>query len=148
MATYPTFGPPSKNWFQRHVGLSIAGGCAVLLGIVVTFVLVMVLFAFGLVKKSDATKLALEKAQANTTVVDHIGRPLEMGLIVSGNISVNGPSGHAELQIPVHGNKGKGTIYVIADKRAGLWIFSTLDVAFDDGTPRIDVLQQSPEMVQ
>ena len=71
-----------------------------------------------------------------------------MGLLIAGNVNVSGASGHAELQIPVHGRKGKGTIYLVADKRAGQWIFSTLVVAFDDGTPRVDLLEESPGQVQ
>lgn len=112
------------------------------------FVLALVVFVFGLIKKSDATKMALERAQANPLVVQKIGRPLEMGWFVSGSINVTGSSGHADIELPVHGDKGKGTIYVVADKSAGQWTFSTLQVAFDDGTPRIDLLQAAPETSQ
>lgn len=145
MATTPIFHPPQKNWFQRHIGLTIAGGCGVLLAAAALFVLLILVFVFGLLKNSDATKLALERAQSNPTVVEHIGRPLELGWIISGNINTSGPSGHAELEIPVHGSRGKGTIYVVADKTAGMWTFSTLQVAFADGAPRIDVLPPPPE---
>ncbi|HTP87140.1 MAG TPA: cytochrome c oxidase assembly factor Coa1 family protein [Bryobacteraceae bacterium] len=148
MATYPSFGPPRKSWFQRHLGLTIAGGCTALLLAVVLFVSMMVLLVFGLLRKSDAAKLAIARAESNVTVQRHIGRKLEAGLFVSGNVKINGPSGHAELQIPVHGEKGKGTIYAAADKRAGLWIFSNLEVAFDDGAPRVDLLQEPREVVQ
>jgi hypothetical protein len=148
MATTPVFDQPRKNWFQRHMGLTIAGGCGILLAAAATLVLLIVAFVFGLLKNSDATKLAVERAQSNATVVAHIGKPLELGWIISGNINVSGPSGHAELSIPVHGNKGKGTIYVVADKNAGLWTFSTLQVAFADGEPRVDLQPPATEPVQ
>jgi Cytochrome oxidase complex assembly protein 1 len=145
MATYPPFNQPQKNWFQRHIGLTIAGGCSVVLAAFVLFVLLILTFVFGMIRNSDATKLALERARSNTTVIQRIGQPLETGWFVSGNVNTTGPSGHAELEIPVHGNKGKGTIYVVADKSAGLWTFSTLDVAFADGTPRMSLLEPLPE---
>lgn len=116
-----------------------------LLAVVLLFVCTIAIFVFGLLKNSDATKLALERARANPIVLQHIGQPVELGFIISGNIDVNGSSGHADLEIPIHGNKGKGTIYVVADKRAGRWTFSTLDVAFADGSPRIDLLPRPIE---
>ncbi|MGA2181746.1 MAG: cytochrome c oxidase assembly factor Coa1 family protein [Bryobacteraceae bacterium] len=145
MATNPVFNQPPKNWFLRHLGWTIAGGCSIALAGVVLFVSLIVVFVFGLLRNSDATKLALERAQSNATVVERLGRPLETGWIISGNINTSGPSGHAEMEIPVHGNKGKGTIYVVADKTAGLWTFSTLEVAFADGAPRVNLLEPLPD---
>ena len=144
VTTPPPLAPPSKNWFQRHVGLTIAGGCAVVFAGFITFVCLLMVFVFGMLRNSDATKMALERARSNTIVAQHLGQPLETGWFISGNVNTTGPSGHAELEIPVHGSKGKGAIYVVADKTAGAWTFSTLDVAFADGAPRISLLEPRP----
>jgi hypothetical protein len=101
-------------------------------------------FVFGILRNSDATKLALERAQSNAAVVQRLGQPLEPGWIISGNIKTTGSYAHAELEIPVHGNRGKGTIYVVASRLWGTWTFSTLEVAFADGTPRVDLLGPHP----
>jgi hypothetical protein len=145
MAGHPALDQPRKNWFQRHLGLVIAGGCGAALACLALLVFLVFVLVFALVRNSDATTLALERARSNAVVVEHIGRPLEPGWMIWGNLNADSVSGHAELEIPIHGNKGKGTIYLVADKRAWRWSFSTLDVAFADGTPRIDLLQPTPE---
>jgi hypothetical protein len=148
VGAHPVFHQPQKTWFQRHLGLTIAGGCAVLLAAALTFTLILFTFIFGMMRNSDAVKMALRQAQSNPIVAERLGTPLETGWFMSGNINVSGPSGHAEMEIPVSGSKGKGTIYLVADKNAGLWSFSTLQVAFADGEPRIDLLQLATPQVQ
>lgn len=148
MGAYPVFEQPQKTWFQRHLGLTIAGGCAVLLAAALTFTLILFTFIFGMMRNSDAVKMALRQAQSNPIVAERLGTPLETGWFMSGNINVSGPAGHAEMEIPVHGTKGKGTIYLVADKNAGLWTFSTLQVAFAENEPRIDLLQPATPQIQ
>jgi len=111
---------------------------------VVLFALLVAAFVFGLLRNSDVTKLALERAQSNAAVVQRLGQPLEPGWIISGNVNMSGSYGHAELEIPVRGNKGKGTIYVVGTRLWGQWLFSTLEVAFADGAPRVDLLGPHP----
>ena len=148
MGAYPVFEQPQKNWFQRHLGLTIAGGCAVLLAAALTFTLILFTFIFGMMRNSAAVKMALKQAQSNAVVAERLGTPLETGWFMSGNVNVTGSSGHADMEIPVHGSKGKGTIYLVADKSAGLWSFSTLQVAFADNEARIDLLQPATPQVQ
>lgn len=148
MGAYPVFEQPQKTWFQRHLGLTIAGGCAVVLAAALTFALVLFTFIFGMMRNSDPAKMALKQAQSNPIVAERLGTPLETGWFMSGNINVTGSSGHAEMETPVSGSKGKGTIYLVADKNAGLWSFSTLQVAFADGEPRVDLLQPATPQVQ
>jgi hypothetical protein len=148
MATHPAYRQPEKNWFQRHLGVTIVGGCAVLLAAALTFTLILFTFIFGMMRNSAAVKMALRQAQSNAVVAERLGTPLETGWFMSGNINVTGPSGHAEMEIPVSGPKGKGTIYLVADKNAGLWSFSTLQVAFADGEPRVDLLLPATPQVR
>jgi len=137
----PPLGAPQRSWFSRHPGLAIGGGCAILFGAALTFVLVLAFFVFGMLRNSDPAKMAIQRAEANPVVASRLGTPLKMGLFVSGNVNVTGSSGHSELQIPVIGPRGKGTIYLIANKSLGRWEFSALEIALNNDTQRIDLLQ-------
>jgi len=137
----PPLGQPSRSWFSRHPVLAVGGGCAILCGAALTFVLIMVVLVFGVMRNSDPAKMAIQRAEANPVVASRLGTPLKTGLFVSGNVNVNGASGDAQLQIPVTGPRGKGTIYLIASKSLGRWEFSALEIALNNDTQRIDLLQ-------
>jgi len=121
--------------------MAIGGGCAILIGAALTFALIMVLFVFGMLRNSDPAKMAVQRAEANPVVAARLGTPLKPGLFVRGSVNLDGASGHSELQIPVTGPRGKGAIYAIADKRLGRWEFSALEIALENDTQRIDLLQ-------
>ena len=85
---------------------------------------------------------ALERAQANPQVVQKIGQPLRAGWLASGSVNTHGTSsGDADVAIPISGPKGKGTIYLVAKKSAGLWKFETLQVEVAGQKERIDLLK-------
>ena len=95
---------------------------------------------FGMIKSSDAYQQALREAKADPAVAQALGEPIEEGWLTMGNISVNGPSGEANLQIPISGPKGEGDIYLEATKSAGQWNYSTLLVRVDGSDQVIDLL--------
>jgi hypothetical protein len=76
-----------------------------------------------------------------------LGTPIEPGSFVSGNLSVSGASGEAELVIPISGPKGKGTLVARATKRAGEWRFSMLLFEPEHGR-RIDLLEEPADAPQ
>jgi hypothetical protein len=129
----------------------IACGCLGCAGLVV----IVVVGFFGLIggaaftgmKSNDAYKQAMARASHNPQVVEALGEPVKAGFFVSGSVNVSGPSGSADLSIPVSGPLGKGTLFVVAEKSAGLWQFSTMDVAITDTGERIDLLDQPLERV-
>ena len=53
----------------------------------------------------------------------------------------SGGSGSAELAMPIAWPKGKGTLYLVAEKRAGAWTFSTLVVRLEGESEAIDLLR-------
>src|SRR5438128_322915 len=130
---------PQPNWFGRNwkwivpVGCLLpvlfAGGCA----------LAIFFFVTGIMKQSDAYKIALARAQANPAVIEAIGSPISQTGIVSGNSNVNGPTGEANLSIPLSGPKGKATLYVEARKSADIWFFQTMVVKIAKTGERIDL---------
>ena len=92
-------------------------------------------------KSSDVYKEALARAKASPAVAEALGTPIKAGYFTSGNINVSGPSGDAELSIPISGPKGQATIYLEARKSAGEWAFSLLEVEIVETKERIDLLQ-------
>jgi hypothetical protein len=102
----------------------------------------IVTIVFGMMKSSHAYKEALAMARADLHVQEALGSPIKEGLLVMGNISVNGSSGHADLAIPVSGPQGSGTIYVVASKSAAArqWTILRLVVDIKATNERIDLL--------
>lgn len=133
---------PSKprNWLQRHWLLAIIGGCFVLMLLFAGFIAALLTVVEGAIKKSDAYTQALAQARSNPLVIEKFGQPLQPGWFISGNIQVSGPSGNANISIPISGPKAKGTIYAVAKKSAGKWHFDTLEVEAEGQPERINLL--------
>ena len=107
----------------------------------VAFVGSIALIVFSAMKSTGVYKDALERAKANSAVIEALGSPVKEGFLVSGNTNVNGASGEANLSIPISGPNGKGTIYVAANKSLGRWNYSGLVVEIAKSHRRIDLLQ-------
>jgi hypothetical protein len=103
----------------------------------------ILVFVFSTMKSTDVYTQALARAKADPTVIEALGSPLKDGFLVSGNTTVNGASGESNLAIPISGPKGKGTIYVSANKSLGRWNYSGLVVEVGQTHQRIDLLQGS-----
>ena len=151
MAAPPTnFPPPGMppqrpNWWSRNWKWFVPAGCLTIVLLFAAFIGGIVMIVFGSMKQADVYKQAVARAQSDPVVVQKLGSPIETGMFLSGNINVNGPSGDAKIAIPIHGPKGKGTIYVEATKSAGKWDFSLMQVAVDGEDTRIDLLHDMQE---
>ena len=130
----------NQNWWGRNWKWFVPVGCLGLLTISVGFVSVIFFFVFSLMKSSDVYKEAIVIAEAHPSVQEAIGTPLKEGTFVSGNLNTSGPSGEADLAIPISGPNGKGTIYAVAEKSAGQWNFSILVVELKETGKRLDLL--------
>jgi hypothetical protein len=119
----------SKNWKRA---LMIIAGLVVLLTAAINVV----------ITDSEVSKVAFARAQANPILKTRLGEPIKRGLFMSGNIEVSGPSGHADIEIPISGPKGKATLYAVARKSADVWNFDTLEAAIHDGGERVDLLKK------
>jgi Cytochrome oxidase complex assembly protein 1 len=134
----PVAAPP--NWFNRNWKWALPVGVLLLLLLLLAFVGTIFLIVETSFQHSDPYIHGLARARANPRVMEKIGQPLAPGWLVSGNINISGPSGNADISIPVSGPKGKGTIYVVAKKSAGEWTFQTLQVEVEGQPERIDLL--------
>ena len=119
----------SKHWKRN---LAIAAG----------LICILVVVIFMIIGNSDVCKMAFATAEANPVLRQRLGEPIKRGFLTSGSIEISGPSGHADIAIPVSGPRGKATIYAVAQKSAGLWRFETLEAAFDEESPRVNLLQE------
>ena len=131
---------PAPGWWSRNWKWFVPTGCCltplVLGGACVAF---LVFVIFGALKQSDAYKIAVARAKADSRVVTALGAPISEGWYLSGKTNVNGGSGDADLSIPISGPKGKGTIYAVATKSAGEWTYSKLEVKIDSTGETIDL---------
>lgn len=105
----------------------------------VLFVACIVFLVFSVMKSSDAYKIAVARAKSDQRVVAALGTPISEGMFASGKTNVNGPSGEADIGIPISGPKGKATIYAVATKSEGTWSFSKLNVKIDGTGETIDL---------
>ena len=132
-------------WRQRQPKLfytTVGLGAALVLAGVITLVFNVVV---GFIKSSDAYVGAVARVHAAPAVVAALGAPLQEGWLVTGNIHVSGPTGLAELAIPVSGPRGHATIYVEATKHLGEWQFDHLVVQLDATHERIDLAPPPPK---
>ena len=130
MASPPPFHYPNpqsatqsakQSWFDRHRTLAISGIIASCLLLILLFAGGMVAFVFGILRNSTPAQLAFSSAQASPAVREHLGTPITMGWLVTGQINVMNDAGHARLSIPIKGPKASATIYVIAIREEGTW---------------------------
>lgn len=131
-----------RNYWGRNWKWLVPVGCLGTLILLVGFAGLVFLGVMGMVKSSDAYRQALSKARDSPAAVAVLGEPIGEGFFTTGSLNVTGPSGTAELAIPIFGPKGKGTIYVEARKSLGEWSFSKLVVETEADGKRIDLLNQ------
>ncbi len=99
---------PRRNWWLQNWKWFVPLGCFSMLMLFVIFVGSVALIVFSAMKSTDVYKGALARAQAHPSVIEALGSPIKEGFLVSGNTSVNGASGEANLSIPISGQMEKG----------------------------------------
>ncbi len=130
-----------KNWWGRNWKWFVPVGCFGATILFIGFIFLIMLLISGMIKSSDAYKAAIAEAKIHPAVQEELGSPIEPGLFVSGTIKSSGPSGQANLSIPISGPDGKGTLYVVAYKSVSQWLFSALVVEIEETRQRIDLLE-------
>ncbi|HEY4758212.1 MAG TPA: cytochrome c oxidase assembly factor Coa1 family protein [Chthoniobacterales bacterium] len=133
---------PKTNWWKRNWKWFVPLGCFTVALLFLAFVGSILVIVFTTMKSTDVYKQAVARAKADPAVIEALGSPIKDGFFVSGNTNVNGASGESNLAIPISGPKGKGTIYVSANKSLGQWNYSGLVVEVGQTHERIDLLQK------
>lgn len=130
-----------KRAFGRNMPIKIGLGCFGAMMIMACLFTAGVLASIHAVMcSSDAYKLALAAAQREPSVIAVLGKPIRAGWFTIGQIDVAGPSGKADLEIPISGPRGSGKIALHANKAGGKWSFSCLDVYISGRSAPLDLL--------
>lgn len=133
---------PQTSWWGRNWKWVVPVGCLGLILCCIAFLGVILTIVFSAIKSSDVYEGALDRARSSEAVAAALGTPVDDGWWVSGNVDVSGPSGTADIAIPVHGPEGEGTLYAVAEKSAGRWEYSRLEVEVEGSSERIDLLEE------
>lgn len=139
----PTITPavvPPRNWWQRNWKWVIPAGCGSAVVLLALFILSILFFVFSVIRSTDVFRDAIERAKASPEVSAELGEPVHEGWWVSGNVETTGPSGTADISIPLKGSRKDGTLYAVAHKSAGRWSYDTLEVAVEGRAERINLL--------
>jgi hypothetical protein len=123
-----------RNWKWILAAIFVCGAVFVV-GI---FALIM-----GAMRSSDVAREATARAQASAPLAQRLGTPISEGWLVGGSINVSPGAGDADLSVPISGPRGKGTVYVRAQKTAGTWAYSLMEAAIEGSGARIDLLASS-----
>lgn len=110
----------------------------ILLGLMVPFCIALFFGISTGLKSSEAYKRAVARVEGSAEATEIVGKPFSTGTPM-GSIEVSGPSGSANLSFGLEGPKGKGTVYVDAEKDMGRWKINRI-VLEEDGTgQRVDL---------
>ena len=121
--------PPTPGWWQRNWKWFVPVSVVSMVVLFAALILLIFSTVFGMIKSAEPYKDSLAKAVADPQVQSALGSPVTDGFFVNGSISTSGGSGSASLDIPISGPKGQGNIHVEAKKAAGVWTYSSLEVA-------------------
>lgn len=133
-----------KRWdnlahFQRVQRIWAWVGFGVFMWFVALTVCALI-FVFGLFMKTEPYIQGLHIVTHSPAVIAELGEPVKPGWYVTGNIKVDTSEGRANIDFPIYGPKGKGTVYVKAIKDTGKWHLIRVVVEIETTHERIDVL--------
>jgi hypothetical protein len=130
-----------KSWFKRNwLWFIPTMGCLTLIILGILGVGTLIFGVTKMLSNSTPSTYAFEQAVKNRKVISLLGEPIEKRGMASGNISYSNNDGKADLNIPIIGSKGKGTIVVKATKTDGVWSYETLYVYIKETRERINLL--------
>jgi hypothetical protein len=124
----PTAPPkPKKTWVIVVIAISV---CVVLLAMFIGGVFFAVDKSF---RQSGIYSISLDRARNSPCVIAKLGSPLIAKGMIAGNINTQGSEGSADMEIPVHGSKGSGSLNVSGKKVDGGWNIDSLTLMDDEG---------------
>jgi hypothetical protein len=131
----PPQAPPQKSGCWKWGAI----GCVIVLLLLAGGMAVIGLGVFGMIKRTDAYKESLRRAQNDPRVIEAIGSPVKPGFIVTGNVKVNNNTGNADIDFKVSGPKGKATVHTVATLDPTGWTYTNMTATPENGTA-IDLL--------
>jgi hypothetical protein len=122
-------------------GLSQMGKAWVTVAIVASFVLgigSLMVAVESIIHSSEIYKMTLKEAQGSPCVSIEFGVPLNPGWMTTGSTEESNAEGSANLNIPVRGPKGKGSLELEAEKQSGVWKINSLVLVHDSKRIKIE----------
>ncbi|RYD47141.1 MAG: hypothetical protein EOP85_06030, partial [Verrucomicrobiaceae bacterium] len=130
---------PPPGWWARNWKWAVPACLVSVVAMFVGFIFLLFFTITGFMKSSEPYKVAMSRANASAQIQEALGTPVESGIFMTGNISTSGAGGRASIAIPISGPKGKGSLYVEANKSAGTWTYTTLEARVPGQSGRIDL---------
>lgn len=130
-----------KSWWNRNWKWFVPSGCLTLLILFGLFIGGIFYEVTSIIKDSEAYKESMTAVQNNKLVVEKLGSPIETDGMVSGNVTSTNDVRTCDVQVPIKGPKGKGTLFVVGEKR-GKWKYSEMSVYIENTDEKIDLLQK------
>ena len=114
---------PRSIWSRRN--LAVAGA-----------VVVMAFLLFGAIgyginsmfTGTDVYKLSMALVKSDRSVQLAVGERIETGWLTTGNVTLIGSGGNAELSIPISGALNSATVHSRATRAGGVWKIESLTV--------------------
>ena len=131
----------SKSWLNRNCKWLIPSGCLTLILLVALFIGGIFYEVTSVLKDSEEYRESMTALQNNKLVVEKLGSPIETDGIVSGSVTSTNSVKTCDVQVPIKGPKGKGTLFVVGEKR-GKWKYSEMSVYIENTQEKIDLLQK------
>lgn len=144
-AAPPAPAPVARGWWSRHWKWAVPL-IALLLGLLLLASIAVFFFGIAsMTKSSEPYRHGVATAQHDARVRAALGDPVKDGFMPSGSINTTNGSGQAEFSVSLSGPRGTGTLYIEAERHAGQWHYSTLQVAPDDGSEAIVLLEEQAD---
>jgi hypothetical protein len=134
-----------KSWFHRNWKWFVP--MLIVVGFVCFGIGIISLVQYSF-RHSDAYRIALQKARQSPNVTRAVGPSIKPGLFIGGSIHISGSRGHAELSIPVSGERGKGTVFIEANKHGAGWVPQIVEFENAANGERADLLQEELPLVK
>ena len=130
-----------RSWIARNWPYLILGGCFGTGFLCVACIVILAAIGIYSINSSTIYAEGLSRAQNDPRVQAELGTPIEAGLLPSGSIDTNNSYTTADLEIPISGPNGSGTVFVEAESVGDNWDFFVLTVQTDSELI-IDLLEQ------
>lgn len=125
--------PAKRGWWARHWKWAVPLLVLLLGAMLLASIAVFVAGIASVTKSSEPYQVGLKAAQHDPRVIEALGAPVEDGIMPSGSISTSNGTGSANFSVSLHGASGNGTLYIEAERHAGEWHYTTLQVLPDAG---------------
>jgi hypothetical protein len=139
LATAPPVAPQKSGGGKKWLAFG-CGGCLVLIILGALGMGAVMYFGLGALKSTDVYKTALQRAQDSPEVQAALGTPIEAGFMLGGSMKNENGHGSADINFPISGPKGEGTVFATATMDpGGAWQYSKLQVHVKNGGQVIDL---------